>query len=89
MTKEEKDFEWVKTWIDTKCPAVPEHSKWYKFICWMAFRPKKKFTYKEVYILLCNINKAKEEEKQKDVQRNAMEQIINIYKWNQEHENDK
>ena len=89
MTDEERELEWVKTWIDTQCPSVPVHQKWYKFLCLIAFRPKKKFTYKEVYILLCNINKQKESEKQLEIQRNAMEQIISIYKWNQEHENDK
>lgn len=79
---------WVMSWIDTPCQDVPLHKKWYKFICFMAGRRKKKLTYKEIYIILCNINK-KDGEEQKEVQRSAIKQIINIYTYNREHEDDK
>lgn len=84
---EEDLLGWVMSWIDTPCPDVPLHKKWYKFICFIAGRRKKKFTYKEIYILLCNINKKKGDE-QKEVQRDAISQIIKIYTYNLEHEND-
>ena len=85
---EEKLLGWVMSWFDNQCPDVPLHKKWYKFACFITGRRKKKFTYKEVYIILCNINK-KNGEDQKDVQREAIKQIINIYTYNSGHENDK
>jgi len=85
---EEKLLMWVMSWIDTPCQDVPLHKKWYKFICFITGRRKKKLTYKEIYIILCNINK-KDGDEQKAVQRAAIEQIINIYTYNSENENDK
>lgn len=85
---EEKLLGWVMSWIDTPCQDVPLHKKWYKFICFITGRRKKKLTYKEIYIILCNINK-KDGDEQKAVQRAAIEQIINIYTYNSENENDK
>lgn len=79
---------WVMSWIDTPCEDVPLHKKWYKFICFITGRRKKKLTYKEIYIILCNINR-KKGDGQKDVQRKSIGQIINIYTYNRAHENDK
>lgn len=81
-------LEWIKSWIDTPCEDVPKHRKWYKLICLFAGRRKKRLTYKEIYIMLCNINR-KNGDDQKEVQRNALKQIINIYTYNRENENDK
>ena len=88
FVNEEQEKNWVMSWIDNSCPDVPTHRAWYKIACFLAGRRKKKLTYKEIYIILCNINR-KKGDAQKDVQRNAIEQIIMIYSWNEEHENDK
>lgn len=85
---EEQELNWVLSWIDTSCNDVPSHRFWYKIACFITGRYKKKLTYKELYIILCNINRKKGEE-QRDVQRDAMEQIIKIYSWNNKNENDK
>lgn len=73
-----KEKEWLESWMDTYVEDVPNHKKWYKFICLIM---RRKLTYKELYIILCHINKKKDTE-YIETQKNAMKQIMEIYNIN-------
>lgn len=63
-----------KFWMNETMEKLPGHEKLYKFICFITGRRKKKFTYKDWYIVLRILNQDEEEG-----QRFAMYQVLNIY----------
>lgn len=70
-------FENIK-WMDEKINSLPKNNGIYKFVC--LFLGKKKLSYKEMYLLLFNINKSKmDETKCKEI---VMNELINIYYFN-------
>lgn len=78
VEEQNNDKEWLETWMDTTVENMPNHKKWYKFMCFIMGR---KLTYKELYIILCHINNKKGKEF-KETQENSMKQIIDIYNFN-------
>lgn len=71
------DFNNIK-WMDEKIKSLPVNNGLYKFVC--AFLCKKKLSYKEMYLLLLNINKNKLPEN--EIKKHIMEELMNIYKFN-------
>ena len=65
-------------WLNEKINAIPHNNGLYKFVCF--FLGKKKLSYKEMYLILYNINKNKlGEDSSKE---RCMKEIINLYKFN-------
>lgn len=65
-------------WLNEKVNCLPDNNGLYKFMC--LFLGKKKMTYKEMYLLIFNLNKNKLGEKK--AKENALYSIINLYKVN-------
>ena len=67
-------------WMEERIEQLPLNNKIYKFMCLLTFRVKKKFTYKEMYLLLSRLNqKTLGEENAKEF---AFNRILETYKFN-------
>ena len=69
-------------WFDEKIEYIKGDKFLYKIICFCLKGPKKRLSYKELYMLLYSLNQRKlglENAKKK-----AMERIIEIYKFHHE-----
>lgn len=65
-------------WFEEKIEYIEGDKFLYKLVCFCLKGPKKRLSYKELYLLLYGINKHKlGEEKAK---KKAMERILEIYK---------
>lgn len=71
-----EEFEWMNEYIKD----VPTNKHLYKFMCKVLFRKKKGFTYKELYMILCNLGRKKHGAE--NSKKYAMLQILTIYKYN-------
>jgi len=73
-------------WLDEKVESV-EHSNWlYKLCCLFLFKPRKKLTYAELFMVLYELNrKALGAE---DAKKFSMGVLIETYKWNNNKEPD-
>lgn len=69
-----ENFEWMNEHID----RVPKKNGLYKFACFFLGRRKTKLTYKEMYLILANINRKAGEKGSKEF---AFKKIIEIYKF--------
>lgn len=65
-------------WMDEKIDSIPKNNGIYKFVCTLLC--KKKLSYKEMYLLLFNINRKNSSEE--NIKKLVMEELINIYKYN-------
>lgn len=65
--------------MDEKIKDVPIRKRLYKFICFCLFK-RKGLTYKEMYIILSNLNKKSMGEE--NSKKHAMIEILAIYKYN-------
>lgn len=75
-----ENFEDNLNWMNEKIEALPYTNWLYKLMCFISFRPKKKFTYKEMYLILSRMNeKSIGSEEAKTF---AMNRIIDTYKFN-------
>ena len=43
-------------WMEEKIEKLPNNNWWYKLICFLLFRRKTKLTFKELYMILENVN---------------------------------
>lgn len=68
-------------WMDEIVIDVPTNKRLFNFIKFIVGRRKKGLTYKDVYIMYTHIYDFKENEFS-DVKKKAMENIINIYYYN-------
>lgn len=65
-------------WLNDKINSMPHHNGIYKFIC--AFLGKKKLTYKQMYLLLFQLNKKKLGD---DVKKIVFKELLEIYHFNE------
>lgn len=65
-------------WFDEKIERIKDDKFLYKFICFFLGGPKKRLSYKELFVLIYGLNRRKlGEEKSKKL---AMNRILKIYK---------
>lgn len=53
------NFTPIMEWFDEKIPRLARGNWIYKLACFITFRRKRKLSYKEYYIMLCEINRKK------------------------------
>ena len=67
-------------WTNERLKKLPKNNFMYFLFCLITFRPRKKMTYKEMYLIISEVNrKALGEEKAK---RLAFQRIIDFYEYN-------
>lgn len=66
------------SWMDNKVESVPVKNNLYKFICFISFRKKRKFTFKELFLIIRNLNKNLGEVGSFNV---AFYKILKMYKY--------
>ena len=66
------------SWMDKRVESVPVKNNLYKFICFISFRRKRKFTFKELFLIIRNLNSKLGKTKSFNV---AMYKILKIYKY--------
>lgn len=67
-------------WTNEHIKKLPRNNFMYFLFCLITFRPRKKMTYKEMYLLMVEVNrKTLGEEKAK---RLAFQRIIQFYEYN-------
>ena len=68
------------SWADERLKKLPKNNFMYFLFCLFTFRPFKKMTYKEMYLIMAEVNrKVLGEEKSK---RLAFRKIIDFYEFN-------
>lgn len=73
-------------WLDETVQSV-EHANWlYKACCLFLFKPKKKLTYSELFMVLYGLNQKKLG--MENAKKFALKQLIDVYKWNNNKEPD-
>ena len=65
------------SWMDKKVESVPVKNNLYRFICFISFRRKRKFTFKELFLIIRNLNNKFGEVQSFNL---AMYKILKIYK---------
>ena len=65
-------------WFDEKIPYLKNGNWLYKAICLFLFVPRKKLSYKELYLILLNLNEKALGEK--EAKKAALIKILDIYK---------
>lgn len=65
-------------WLNEKIESLPKNNGLYKFVC--TFLGKKKLSYKQMYLLLFNLNKSKLGTD--NAKKMAFSEILNVYKHN-------
>jgi hypothetical protein len=66
-------------WMNERVESVP-HANWlYKLCCFLLFKPKKKLTYFELFVLIYGINKKTLGDKK--ARQFAMAQMLVVYKF--------
>lgn len=65
-------------WVNEKIQSLPKNNGLYKFVCMLL--GKRKLSYKQMYLLLFNINKGKLGEEEAKLA--AFNEIVKIYKHN-------
>ena len=68
-------------WMEETVDNVPSNKFLYKIFCFFTGKLKKKFTYKELYIIYTHIYNFKEND-MSEVKRKSMELLLEIYKEN-------
>ena len=67
-------------WANEPLKKLPRNNFIYFLFCLITFRPRKKMTYKEMYLMMAEVNrKTLGEEKAK---RLAFQRIIDFYEYN-------
>lgn len=67
-------------WTNEPLKKLPRNNFMYFLFCLITFRPRKKMTYKEMYLIIAEVNrKVLGEEKAK---RLAFQRIIDFYEYN-------
>jgi hypothetical protein len=65
-------------WFDEKIEYIEGDKFLYKLVCFCLKGPKKRLSYKELYLLLYGLNKRKLGEE--NAKKKTMERILKIYK---------
>lgn len=68
-------------WFEERIPRIEKNNGLYKFVCLLFLSPRKGIKYKTMFLILYGVNKRHLGEN--EAKRRAMEEIINIYKFNE------
>ena len=72
----EPDF----TWTDEPLKKLPKNNFMYFLFCLFTFRPKKKMTYKEMYLIISEVNR--KTLGQENANKLAFQRIMDFYESN-------
>ena len=72
----EPDF----TWTDEPLKKLPKNNFMYFLFCLFTFRPKKKMTYKEMYLIISEVNR--KTLGQENANKLAFQRIMDLYEYN-------
>ena len=67
------------SWMDEKVEKLPKYNWIYKISCFFVGRPRKKMTYKEIYMIIKKLNEKNMTEE--ICKKYAFSQILAIYKF--------
>lgn len=74
-----EDFsEYNLSWMEEKVERVPVKNNLYRFLCFISFRMKRKFTFKELFLIIRKLNCKYGEHNSFNI---AMYKILNLYKY--------
>jgi hypothetical protein len=68
-------------WMDEFVDDVPSNKLLYKVMCFFTGRRKRKFTYKEIYIIYTHLYNFKENDIS-EIKKKSMEVLLEIYRNN-------
>ena len=74
----ETSGEYKFAWMDEKVKKMPVKNWLYIFICFISFRLRRKFTFKEMFLIIRNLNSRYGEHNSFNI---AMYKILEIYKY--------
>ncbi len=67
-------------WTNEQLPKLPRNNFMYFLFCLVTLRPKRKMTYREMYLLIAEVNrKTLGEQRAKEL---AFQRIIDFYEYN-------
>lgn len=66
------------SWMEEKIENMPVKNRLYKFMCFISFRMKRKFTFKEMFVIMRNLNKKYGERESFEI---AMRKSLELYKY--------
>lgn len=72
----------MENWLDETLENLPHQKRFYRFLCFITGKRKKKFTYKEWYVILRALNGNTESDDNDKGKSFALEQIVKLYKFN-------
>ena len=67
-------------WADEPLKKIPKNNFMYFLFCLITFRPKKKMTYKEMFLVISEVNRKTLGKKKAD--ELAFQRIIDFYEYN-------
>ena len=70
----------VFTWADEPLKKLPRNNFMYFLFCLFTFRPRKKMTYKEMYLVMVEVNRKSLGEEQ--AKKLAFKRITDFYEFN-------
>lgn len=68
------------TWTDEPLKKLPKNNFMYFLFCLFTFRPKKKMTYKEMYLIISEVNR--KTLGQENANKLALQRIMDFYEYN-------
>lgn len=74
----EEFSEFDLSWMEKTIEKMPVKNWLYKFMCFISFRRKRKFTFKEMFLIMRNLNSKYGEHKSFEI---AMYRTLKIYKF--------
>lgn len=66
-------------WMNERIPRMPKANWFYKFICFITFRARRKLSYKEYILITSELNRKTLGEH--EAKREALNKAIELYKW--------
>ena len=70
-------------WTDERLPKLPKNNLMYFLFCLFTFRARRKMTYKEMYLLMSEINR--KTLGQEESKKLAFRRIMDFYEYNNGH----
>ena len=70
----------IFAWADEPVKKLPRNNFMYFLFCLFTFRPRKKMTYKEMYLVIAEVNRKKLGEEKAN--KLAFQRIIDFYEYN-------
>ncbi len=70
-------------WADEPLRRLPRNNLMYFLFCLLTFRPRKRMTYKEMYLIISEVNRKSLGKEKAD--RLAFKRIMDFYEYNNGH----